>query len=91
MQTLNFTPSQAKFSGIGFDAQSTLLNLIYEFNQPVGINKIENRYETQSGAWANPSYPTPINGNMVIVYNSTANASRLYIYTNAGWHYTALT
>lgn len=46
-------------------------------------------YQTQSGAWATPA--GGVNGQIVTVYNSTAAASRLYVYSNAGWHYTALT
>jgi hypothetical protein len=46
-------------------------------------------YQTQSGAWAAPSGGT--NGRIVTVYNSTQAASRLYVYSNGGWHYSALT
>jgi hypothetical protein len=36
--------------------------------------------------------PTGINGMIIVVYNSNAGvlASRLYVYSNSGWHYTAL-
>jgi len=91
MQSKNFATSIAKYQGPDFDTKTTLLNLIQEFNQPVGINKILNRYEEQTGAWASPSYPSPINGTMVVVYNSTSVTSRLYVYSNAGWHYVDLT
>jgi hypothetical protein len=46
-------------------------------------------YQTQTGAWAAPSGGT--NGRIVTVYNSTQAASRLYVYSNGGWHYSALT
>jgi len=57
----------------------------------IEASKISNRYETQGGAWAAPTYPLPKNGDMVVIYNSVSAASRLYIYSNAGWHFTALT
>jgi hypothetical protein len=46
-------------------------------------------YQTQTGAWAAPSGGT--NGRIVTVYNSTQNASRLYVYSNGGWRYVGLT
>jgi len=47
-------------------------------------------YQTQSGAWGNPSGPTT-NGRIVTVYNSTQGASRLYVYSNGAWRYVSLT
>jgi len=44
-------------------------------------------YQTQSGAWADPS-GTGVNGRIVTVYNSsTAPNHRVYIYSNGAWHY----
>ena len=53
------------------------------------ITPLVGEYQTQSGAWAAPSGGT--NGRIVTVYNSTQAASRLYVYSNGGWHYSALT
>jgi len=47
-------------------------------------------YQTQTGAWANPTGLT-WNGRNVLVYNSTATQYRLYAYLNAGWRYAVLT
>jgi len=43
-------------------------------------------YETQAGAWANPSVTPVSNGTMVILYNSTQDDTRLYVYANDSWH-----
>jgi hypothetical protein len=53
------------------------------------ITPLVGEYQTQSGAWAAPSGGT--NGRMVTVYNSTAGASRLYVYSNGAWRYVGLT
>jgi hypothetical protein len=53
------------------------------------ITPLVGEYQIQSGAWAAPSGGT--NGRIVTVYNSTQAASRLYVYSNGGWHYSALT
>lgn len=59
---------------------------------PLYQNNVGNvgAYQTQTGAWANPS-GTPANGTRVVVYNSTQGADRLYCYSNGAWHYEELT
>jgi len=42
-------------------------------------------YETQVGAWANPSVTPVSNGTLVVVYNSTQVGTRLYGYSNSAW------
>ena len=42
-------------------------------------------YETQTGAWANPSTTPVSNGTLVVLYNSTQAGTRLYAYSNSGW------
>ena len=42
-------------------------------------------YETQTGAWANPSTTPLTNGTLVVLYNSTQAGTRLYGYSNSGW------
>jgi len=46
-------------------------------------------YETQAGAWANPAQTPVTNGTIVILYNSTQLATRLYMYSNNAWTYIA--
>jgi len=70
--------------------QSTTRQIIQDYNRQVGFKKIQFVYETQTGAWADPVTP-PINGLIVIIYNSTQAASRLYAYSNGAWTYVALT
>jgi hypothetical protein len=42
-------------------------------------------YETQSGAWADPSESPVVNGTIVVVYNSTQADTRLYVRANSAW------
>jgi hypothetical protein len=46
-------------------------------------------YQTQTGSWAAPT-GTVWRGKMVMVYNSTQAAHRLYVYGNSGWYYTEM-
>jgi len=42
-------------------------------------------YETQVGAWADPSTSNVGNGTLVVVYNSDQSGTRLYAYSNNAW------
>ena len=60
----------------------------YTFDGPVNLSGgLIGEYQTQSGAWADPT-GTGVNGRIVTVYNSsTAPNHRVYIYSNGAWHY----
>jgi hypothetical protein len=38
-----------------------------------------------------PSFPTAVNGNYYVLYDTTTATSRIYCYSNNGWHWSALT
>jgi hypothetical protein len=38
-----------------------------------------------------PSFPTAVNGNYYVLYDTTTATSRIYCHSNGGWHWSALT
>lgn len=42
-------------------------------------------YETQVGAWANPTQTPVNNGTICVLYNSTQVGTRIYVYANSAW------
>ena len=80
-----------KFRVLGTDL-STKLNLSEDVLTVYG--GIVTRYDSGDYGltWASYTPPTGFNGLMVIVYNSNSGilSSRIYIYTNSGWHNMAI-
>ena len=38
-----------------------------------------------------PSFPSAVNGNYFILWNTSTSTGRIYCYVNGGWHYSSLT
>ena len=47
-------------------------------------------YETQAGAWAAPTQTPILNGTIVVTYNSTSVATRIYYRSNGAWVYSTV-
>jgi len=58
---------------------------VYDLTNTTWMTMYPIYYETQSGAWANPSQSPITNGTVVVVYNSTQAGTRLYVRSNGAW------
>lgn len=84
------TASDVRISGFVASDQQGMNIYVDASASDISIEAIDDDYQTQAGAWANPSVTkvSAFNGRQVRVYNSdTAPNYRIYTYMNGAWHY----